>query len=275
LGIKNFAPLKPLFLDVHMGSHTYLRAHAAAPVISIAVEKGWSESASPNVRGPPALVFSFSQMEDKLKAAYKATTEGRFPESLRQFVNILHTIPVIVVDSRREVDEVKELIEIVREYVLGLKMELKRKELRDDVTRQQELAAYFTNCKLQRIHMRLVLASAMGLCFKQKNFATAAHFARMLLENSPNEAQARKARQVLQVCSDKDDSHQLNYDFRNPFVVCGSTYVPIYRGQKDVSCPYCGSRFVPSIEGQLCTICELATVGADASGLLCSPTQSR
>ncbi|CAD6343523.1 unnamed protein product [Miscanthus lutarioriparius] len=262
-----------LSLQQQASLHSYLCALAAAPVISVAVEKGWNEYASPNVRGPPALIFSFSQMEDRLKAAYKATTEGRFPEALRQFLNILHTIPVIVVDSRREVDEVKELIEIVREYILGLKMELKRKELRDDVTHQQELAAYFTNCKLQRIHMRLVLASAMALCFKQKNYATAAHFARMLLENSPQEAQARKARQVLQACQDKDDSHQLNYDFRNPFVVCGATYVPIYRGQKDISCPYCGSRFVPSIEGQLCTICELAIVGADASGLLCSPTQ--
>ncbi|CAO2209539.1 unnamed protein product [Urochloa humidicola] len=275
LGIKNFAPLKPLFVDLHMGSHTYLRALAASPVISVAVEKGWNESASPNARGPPALVFSFSQMEERLKAAYKATTEGRFPEALRQFLSILHTIPVIVVDSRREVDEVKELIEIVREYVLGLKVELKRKESRDDATRQQELAAYFTNCKLQRVHMRLVLASAMALCFKQKNYATARHFAEMLLENSPQEAQAKKARQVLQACQDKKDSHQLNYDFRNRFVVCGATYVPIYYGQKDVSCPYCGSRFVPSIEGQVCNICELATVGADASGLLCSPTQLR
>ncbi|GJN30203.1 hypothetical protein PR202_gb18492 [Eleusine coracana subsp. coracana] len=154
-------------------------------------------------------------------------------------------------------------------------MELKRKETRDDVTRQQELAAYFTNCKLQRVHMRLVLLSAMTLCFKHKNHATAAHFARMLLENSPNDGQALKAQQVLKVCKDNKDTHQLNYDFRNPFVVCGATYVPIYRGQKDISCPYCGSRFVPSIEGQLCTICEIATVGADASGLLCSPTQLR
>jgi coatomer protein complex subunit alpha (xenin) len=275
LGIRNFAPLKALFLDAHMGSHTYLRAFASAPVIPVAVEKGWSESASPNVRGPPALVFSFSQMDDKLKAAYKATTEGKFPEALRQFLNILYTIPLLVVDSRREVDEVKELIEIVREYVLGLRMEVKRKELKNDATRQQELAAYFTNCKLQKVHMRLVLTSAMGLCFKGGNYATAANFARMLLENSPNEAQAKKARQVLQACGDRKDGHQLNYDFRNPFVVCGATFIPIYRGQKDVSCPYCTSRFVPSIEGQLCTICELSVVGADASGLLCSPTQSR
>jgi len=275
LGIKNFAPLKPLFLDAHMGSHTFLRAFASAPVISVAVEKGWSESASPNVRGPPALVFNFSQMDDKLKAAYKATTEGKFPEALRQFLSILHTIPLLVVDSRREVDEVKELIVIVREYVLGLKMEVKRKEMKDDPIRQQELAAYFTNCKLQKVHMRLVLTSAMGLCFKGGNYATAANFARMLLENSPNEAQAKKARQVVQACGDRKDGRQLNYDFRNPFVVCGATFVPIYQGQKNVSCPYCGSRFVPSVEGELCSICELSVVGADASGLLCSATQSR
>jgi len=275
LGIKNFAPLKPLFLDAHMGSHTFLRAFTSAPVISVAVEKGWSESASPNVRGPPALVFNFSQMDDKLKAAYKATTEGKFPEALRQFLSILHTIPLLVVDSRREVDEVKELIVIVREYVLGLKMEVKRKEMKDDPIRQQELAAYFTNCKLQKVHMRLVLTSAMGLCFKGGNYATAANFARMLLENSPNEAQSKKARQVVQACGDRKDGRQLNYDFRNPFVVCGATFVPIYQGQKNVSCPYCGSRFVPSVEGELCSICELSVVGADASGLLCSATQSR
>ncbi|XP_062209518.1 coatomer subunit alpha-3-like [Phragmites australis] len=275
LGVKNFTPLKPLFLDAHMGSHTFLRAFASAPVVSVAIEKGWTESASPNVRGPPALVFTFSQMDGKLKAAYKATTEGKFPEALRQFLNILHIIPLLIVDSRREVDEVKELIEIVREYVLGLRMEVKRKELKDDATRQQELAAYFTNCKLQKVHMRLVLTSAMGLCFKGGNYATAANFARMLLEKSPNEAQAKKARQVVQACGERKDGCQLNYDFRNPFVVCGATFVPIYRGQKDVSCPYCGSRFVPSVQGELCTICELSVVGADASGLLCSPTQSR
>ncbi|RCV25117.1 hypothetical protein SETIT_5G140600v2 [Setaria italica] len=276
LGNKKFCSSEAIVSSMHSwAAIPFLRAFASAPVIPVAVEKGWSESASPNVRGPPALVFTFSQMDDKLKAAYKATTEGKFPEALRQFLSILHTIPLLVVDSRREVDEVKELIQIAREYVLGLKMEVKRKELKEDPIRQQELAAYFTNCNLQKVHTRLVLTSAMGLCFKGGNYATAANFARMLLENNPNEAQAKKARQVVQACGDRKDGRQLNYDFRNPFVVCGATFVPIYRGQKDVSCPYCGSRFMPSVEGELCSICELSVVGADASGLLCSPTQSR
>lgn len=277
LGIRNFAPLKSMFLDLHSGSHTYLRAFSSAPVIPLAVERGWNESASPNVRGPPALVFNFSQLEEKLKASYKATTTGKFTEALRLFLSILHTIPLIVVDSRREVDEVKELITIVKEYVLGLQLELKRRELKDDPVRQQELAAYFTHCNLQMPHLRLALLNAMSVCFKNKNLATAGNFARRLLETNPTiESQSKMARQVLQAAErNPTDATQLNYDFRNPFVICGATHVPIYRGQKDVSCPYCTTRFVPSQEGQLCSVCDLAVVGVDASGLLCSPTQIR
>ncbi|KAK9108942.1 hypothetical protein Sjap_017002 [Stephania japonica] len=275
LGIKNFIPLKSMFLDLNNGSHSYLRAFSSAPVISLAVERGWSESASPNVRGPPALVFNFSQLEEKLKASYRATTNGKFTEALRLFLGILHTIPLIVVDSRREVDEVKELIIIAKEYVLGLKMELRRREIKDNPVRQQELAAYFTHCNLQMPHLRLALQNAMTVCFKAKNHITAANFARRLLETNPtNESQAKSARQVLHNAEKNlKDETQLNYDFRNPFVVCGSTFVPIYRGQKDVACPYCSARFVPSLEGQLCSVCDLAVVGSDASGLLCSPSQ--
>lgn len=276
LGIKNFAPLKPLFLDLYLGSHTYLPAFVSAPVVSLALERGWSETASPNVRGPPALVFRFSLLDEKLRVAYKATTEGKFSEALRLFLTILHTIPVIVVDSRREVDEVKELIGIAKEYVLGLRMEVKRKEVKDDAVRQQELAAYFTHCNLQKVHLRLALLNAMGVCYKGGNFNTAANFARRLLESEPPANHATKARQVLQACERQlQDAKKLNYDFRNPFVVCGATFTPIYRGQKDVSCPYCTARFVPSVQGNLCPICELAVVGTDASGLLCSTTQIR
>ncbi|KAF8025391.1 hypothetical protein BT93_F2284 [Corymbia citriodora subsp. variegata] len=277
LGIRNFTPLRSMFLDLHTGSHTYLCAFPSALVVSLAVERGWNESASPNVRGPPALVFNFSQLEEKLKAGYRATTAGKFTEALRLFLCILHTIPLIVVESRREVDEVKELIIIVKEYVLGMKMELKRREIKDNPVRQQELVAYFTHCNLQMPHLRLALQNAMNVCYKAKNLATAGNFARRLLETNPTiENQAKTARQVLQAAErNMVDASELNYDFRNPFVVCGATYVPIYRGQKDVSCPFCSSRFVPSQEGQLCSVCDLAVVGADASGLLCSPSQVR
>ncbi|VFQ69399.1 unnamed protein product [Cuscuta campestris] len=278
LGIRNFVPLKQSFIDLHSGSHTYSLAFSTAPVLSIALERGWSESASPNVRRPPALILTFSQLEERLKNGYKLTTQGKFSDALRTFQGgILHAIPLIVVESRREVDEVKELITIVKEYVLALKMEMKRKEMRDDPVRQQELAAYFTHCNLQVPHLRLALQNAMTVCYKAGNMVTASNFARRLLETSPtNEAQGKLARQVIQAAEkNMRDVSQLNYDFRNPFVTCGATFVPIYRGQKDVACPFCSARFVPAQEGTLCAVCDLAVVGADASGLLCSPAQTR
>ncbi|KAM1213127.1 hypothetical protein PS2_004583 [Malus domestica] len=118
---------------------------------------------------------------------------------------------------------------------------------------------------------------AMSVCYKAGNLNTAANLARRLLETNPTiENHAKTARQILQAAEkNMTDATQLNYDFRNPFVVCGATYVPIYRGQKDVSCAYCSSRFVPDQEGKLCTVCDLSVVGSDASGLLCSPTQIR
>jgi len=114
------------------------------------------------------------------------------------FLDILHTIPVVVVDSRKEVDEVKELLGIAKEYALALRIELKRKEpaLKDDSQRQSELSAYFTHCQLQPTHLKLSLQSAMSICFKAKNYNTAASIARRLLELNLSPTVARQARQV-------------------------------------------------------------------------------
>lgn len=276
LAIKNFAPLKPAMLDLFMGSHSSLPALASVPVVALGLERGWTENSPPNTPGQPALVYKLSTLESKLKAAYKTTTEGKFTEALKLFLNILHTIPLIVVDSRREVDEVKELLGIAKEYALALRIELKRKDTKDDIKRQAELAAYFTHCNLQPTHMKLSLQAAMSTCFKVKNFSTAASFARRLLELNPTAAVVTKARQVL-AHGDRtpQDEIPLDYDPRNPFVVCGLTFTPIYRGNREVSCPYCTARFKPEAGGQVCAVCDLSVVGADASGLLCSATQIR
>ncbi|BBN03852.1 coatomer subunit alpha [Marchantia polymorpha subsp. ruderalis] len=276
LGISNFAPLKSAFLELNVGSHTSLPALVSVPVVSVALERGWTESSSPNVRGLPALIYKMSTLEDRLRQAYKLTTEGKFTEALKIFLSILQTIPLVVVESRKEVDEVKELLGIAKDYVLAVKIELKRKEEKDNPVRMAELAAYFTHCNLQTTHLKLSLQSAMTICFRLRNFNTAASFCRRLLELNLTPAASTKARQVLQACERTPrDELQLNYDPRNPFVVCGQTYTPIYRGSEDVSCPFCTSRFVPQVRGKICPVCDLATVGADASGLLCSPTQVR
>lgn len=84
--------------------------------------------------------------------------------------------------------QVKELVGICKEYVTALRCELKRKELReDDMARAAELAAYFTHCNLQPVHLALSLRSAMTIFFKLKNLGTCAHFCRRLLELNPGQ----------------------------------------------------------------------------------------
>lgn len=56
------------------------------------------------------------------------------------------------------------------------------------------MAAYFTHCNLQPVHMVLVLRTALNLFFKLKNFKTAAGFARRLLELGPKPDVAQQVR---------------------------------------------------------------------------------
>lgn len=244
LGVCNFEPLKQLFLDVAAASHC-----AMPPLLGVGgaswlpVGRGWVPESLPGPPSAPSLFLSLPQLEEQLKAAYKLTTDGKFSEGLRVFQGILHGITLLVVETRKEVDDVRELVTVARDYTLALKIELKRKEAKDDPVRQAELAAYFTHCNLQPIHVSLSLRSAMSVFFKLKNFATAANFCRRLLELNPPANVAQQARQVLAACErTPKDEVELKYDARNPFVTCPGTFTPIYRGSKDSACPTCGAK---------------------------------
>ena len=45
------------------------------------------------------------------------------------------------------------------------------------------------------------------------------------------------------------------------------------RGNPYVECPYSHARFQPACKGQISPVGEIARIGADASGLMCSNTQ--
>ena len=93
-----------------------------------------------------------------------------------------------------------------------------------------QMAAYFTHCNLQPVHLILTLRTALNLFFKLKNYKTAASFARRLLELGPRPEVATTTRKILAVCEkNPSDAHELKYDQHNPFDVCAGSYTPIYR----------------------------------------------
>ena len=55
------------------------------------------------------------------QAAYKFVTDGKFSDALKVFTRMLHVIPLTYVESRKEVDDVKELLGIAKEYNIALR----------------------------------------------------------------------------------------------------------------------------------------------------------
>jgi coatomer protein complex subunit alpha (xenin) len=268
-GISRFEPLKKYFLDVFRASHGTHGGISGLPSILVPLNRGWDPEADSQNLCAPALPLTLPIQEERLIKAYRLVTEGKFADALTAFDEILHSIPLIVVESRKEADEVRELLSIARDYNIALRVELKRRELKDQPQKAAELAAYFTHCNLQRVHLALSLRSAMTTFFKLKNFNTCATFCRRLLELQPDQKMATQAKQVLAACEKNPvDEVQLDYDPRNPFDICSITFSPIYKGTAFAEDPYTKAKFKPECEGQVSPVGHVAVIGQEASGLV-------
>jgi len=187
---------------------------------------------------------------------------------------------LLVVDKRQDISEAQELIGICKEYIVGLQMEVLRKDMPketlDEQKRSCEMAAYFTHCNLQPVHLILTLRTALNLFFKLKNFKTAASFARRLLELGPKPDVAQQTRKILAACEKTPtDAYDLKYDEHNPFDVCAASYTVIYRGKPVVKCPLSGACYLPEFKGQICRVTQVTEIGKDGIGLRISPIQFR
>ncbi|KAI9497476.1 coatomer protein alpha subunit [Zychaea mexicana] len=268
IGIVNFEPLKQHFLSIYQASRISVSSVASNPNLFAPIRRNPEES---NIRSScPVVVYSFENLKsNQLQQGYRLFTSGKLVAAGAQFKQLLHSVPFTVVANSEEASTVNELIDVCREYIVGLQLEQERRAVTGGAgKRTLELAAYFTHCQLDVRHSQLALRQATKQAFKLKNFNTASQFARRLLELAPPKPVADEARQIQAVCErNLKDEIELNYDQYNPFVVCGISLEPIYRGSPTATCPYCRSSFKPEHEGKLCTICELSQIGAKASGL--------
>jgi coatomer protein complex subunit alpha (xenin) len=99
---------------------------------------------------------------------YKAFTGAQFAECRAELDIIIHSIPLVVVSKREESNELKELLDVCREYITALRVKSAMSEHAEDPVRSLELSAYFTHCNLQPAHLMLALKTAMANAFKSK-----------------------------------------------------------------------------------------------------------
>jgi coatomer subunit alpha len=267
IGVVDFEPLRPSFLAIHNSARAWFTAIPGSDPL----ETGLEESA-----GKPVAGFALASCVTRLKIAMKAFTDGKFEGALDEFCGILHTIPLVVAESKSQEGEATDLISMCREYILAIRLELARRQSKDPV-RQCELAAYFTKCALRPLHQVLGLKVAIKCAFAVKNFRMAGGFCRRVIEtcmSASNKQQLERVvnlqqiKGVLKHCEKNDnDAHGLDFKENVAFDVCAESMKALPRSTSSTACPYCHAAYNPSYDGTICRICKISQIGSQATGL--------
>ena len=117
IGVVNFAPLKPLFLSVHNSAYSLLPQLPGMPPLTTCLQRS-----SPDGKELPVLTLTLNACVDYLKKGYQAVTDGpsKFQHALDIFIGILHSLPLLVVERAKQVEEVTELKLICTQYITGI-----------------------------------------------------------------------------------------------------------------------------------------------------------
>lgn len=201
VGITEFINYQTLFMATFARSRTSFSSLPNVPSLYGYPQRNW-KTATPKT-SLPAVGLHLSELVQRLQICYQLTTGGKFTEAVEKLQGILLSVPLLIVDTRQDIAEAQQLIQICREYILGLKMETDRKNAPKSTLAEQkrvcEMAAYFTHCNLQPVHQILTLRTAVNMFFKLKNYKTAGSFGRRLLELGPRAEVAQQVRKILQV----------------------------------------------------------------------------
>jgi coatomer protein complex subunit alpha (xenin) len=274
IAASEFSVLKSNMIGCYLGSMMSVPGAPGSPSMSVPLLRN-DAAGHPGAESLPRTPLKVKELVAGIRNGYRFFQGGKFNDSKGAFQEVLAQIPLVITDNRAEANEMKEMLAICREYITGIRIKGAMAEVANDPVRSTELAAYFTHCNLQPVHLLLALRSAMGTAFKHKNFIVAASFARRLLElpdmNSERNADLRvKATKVLQKSEQMArNEHTLNYDDTKTFAIDAQTFSPVYTGDNSIDCSYCGSTYAdPSMAHKLCLTCAFCAVGIKTIGLV-------
>ncbi|KAF5389654.1 hypothetical protein D9757_004110 [Collybiopsis confluens] len=270
LGVVNFEPLKPLFLSIYRSSHVYLSPVASLPPLQLHIRRNPSESSPGRVL--PVAARTLQSVRSEFAEGARDVAGNRLSDAQATFRSVLRALLVVVLTSDDEAKQWRDLVTLAREYLLGVSIELERRRVAqedpDNIRRNLELAAYFTHCQLQPVHLQIALRSAITVFGKANNPAHAARFAQRLLDLRPDARIAATARQRVAAGErNPRNTVEITYDEFTPFEICAASYTPIFKGSPSVQCPYTNAAFLPQYKGLLDPLTELTEIGATASGL--------
>lgn len=143
VGIVDFAEYKQIFMQTYARSRTCFSALPSLTPLYAYPSRNFTSTNPKNCL--PAIGLKYNDLVQRLQKAYEMTTNGKFAEAVEVFRAILLSVPLLVVENKQEIAEAQQLIEVCREYVVGLQMELYRKELPKESIEDQKRACEVKN----------------------------------------------------------------------------------------------------------------------------------
>jgi hypothetical protein len=205
----------------------FVRAHVSQGPLTLAL-----------VGDSPGLGAAAGNEAFSLKSKLSLFGSGKFAESQRAFESVVQSLLLVSPTASAARAEQRAVLRMARDSLVALRLEPCRRALGEGSgVRQLELAASLTHVRLEPAHVRLTLQSGMAVATKLKALGLASSFATRPTELKPGKAAEEKARRVL-AAARGDVDPKLNYDARNPFVVCSAKLLPLYRGSPSVACPF-------------------------------------
>jgi len=276
IAASDFSLMRDAMLGSYIGSTMSMPGVPGSTSMNVPLLRN-DTTQHPGNESLPRLSIRTVHLVQGIRSGYRFFQGGKFNDSLAAFQKVLLDIPLVGTTERNEGNEIKEMLEICREYITAIRIKAVMAAHAKDPKRSTELSAYFTHCNLQPVHLLLALRSAMGTAFKHKNYIFAASFSRRLLElpdmSSERNADLRvKAMKVLQKSEQMArNEHTIDYDESTAFQIDCESFTPIYsngNAADTVQCSYCGSNYAVSRTGKSCLTCHISTVGVKTLGLV-------
>eukprot|EP00584_Thalassiosira_punctigera_P006254 CAMPEP_0172527834 /NCGR_PEP_ID=MMETSP1067-20121228/2393_1 /TAXON_ID=265564 ORGANISM="Thalassiosira punctigera, Strain Tpunct2005C2" /NCGR_SAMPLE_ID=MMETSP1067 /ASSEMBLY_ACC=CAM_ASM_000444 /LENGTH=1291 /DNA_ID=CAMNT_0013311643 /DNA_START=76 /DNA_END=3951 /DNA_ORIENTATION=+ len=274
IAASDFSVLKGSMIGCYLGSTVSLPGIPGSGSMAVPLMRN-DASGHPGNDSLPRTSLTMKTLVTGIRQGYRFFQTGKFNDAKNTFSEVMSQIPLTVAENKSEANEMKEMLEICREYITAIRIKGAMALAGADPVRSTELAALFTHCNLQPVHKLLALRSAMGTSFKHKNYIVAASFARRLLElpdmRSERNADLRvKATKVLQKSEQVGrNEHTLNYNENAAFVIDCKDFIPIYTGEESVKCSYSGSSYKGSaMKGQIDLTDGFCTIGVETIGLV-------
>ena len=283
-GITHFAPFKKIFVQNSLlaSAQTTLLPWLPAQPAPLTSKFELTASAHghpPTVASVPVARYTLAAAQELRREIIAAMTAGNFPAALQLVQLVALNTPLMVLNSEEEQTAALAVLASAREYGLALKLDAARNAAAE-APRKAELAAYSTHCAVEPMLMVLLLWIACKFMFQIKNYRCVGVFCRRILDiagttdvsSLQGKVDFEMVRKMLKKCEQEGVDHTpIRYDPTVLFAVCATGFVPLpgtkaAEGREVVVCGLCGAKHAMEHQGKICTVCNVAKLGAPASG---------